>query len=119
MLAEFGHVAFQIKALRRLAGSKLGHHITRKICGGRAKCRFLLEALLAQIDELDCGFASNVIVDRGRDANAARLRDALQPRGDVNAIYKKMSCGSTITSPMLTPTRKAMRLSSRSPIVSS
>jgi len=33
MLAEFGHVAFQIKALRRLAGSKLGHHITRKICG--------------------------------------------------------------------------------------
>src|SRR6187455_43757 len=74
---------------------------------GRAKCRFLcLEALLAQIDELDCGFASNVIVDRGRDANAARLRDALQPRGDVNAIYKKMSCGSTITSPMLTPTRK-------------
>jgi hypothetical protein len=40
MLAEFGQVDIQIKPLRRLAGSKLGHHIARKILRGGQSADF-------------------------------------------------------------------------------
>ena len=43
----------------------------------------------------------------------------LSSRAAMLTPSPKMSCGSTITSPILMPTRKAMRLSSASPIVSS
>ncbi len=76
----------------------------------------VLEVLLAQISELYPDLASDLIVGRRRDAYAARLRDALKPSRDVNAIPKDVG-GSTITSPILIPTRKAMRVSSNSSIV--
>jgi hypothetical protein len=46
--------------------------------------------LEAQIGELDRDFASDVIVDRRRDANAARLCDALKPRRNIHAVAKNV-----------------------------
>ena len=43
----------------------------------------------------------------------------LSSRAAILTPSPKMSCGSTITSPILMPTRKAIRLSSRSPVASS
>src|SRR4029077_8755592 len=78
----------------------------------------IFQALLAQIGELNRDLATDLIVGGKRDANAARFRDALKPRGYIHAV-PKTSRGSTITSPILMPTRKRMRLSSISPTVSS
>jgi hypothetical protein len=78
----------------------------------------ILEALLAQIDKLDRDFAENLIVSRSRDADATRFGDALKTGRNIYTVAK-MSCGSTVTSPILMPTRKRRRLSSASPIVSS
>ena len=48
----------------------------------------VLEVLLAQISELDPDLASDLIVGRRRDADAAGLCDALKPRRDVDAVAK-------------------------------
>ena len=48
----------------------------------------VLEVLLAQIGELDPDLASDLIVGRRRDADAAGFGDALKSRRDVNAISK-------------------------------
>ena len=47
-----------------------------------------LEVLLAQIGELNPDLASDLIVDRRRDADAAGFCDALKPRRNVNAVSK-------------------------------
>lgn len=48
----------------------------------------VFEVLLAQIGEFDPDLASDLIVGRQRDANAAGFCDALKPRCDVNAVSK-------------------------------
>ena len=48
----------------------------------------VLEVLLAYIDELNRHLASDIIVGRRRDADAARFCDALKPRRNVHAIPK-------------------------------
>ena len=46
----------------------------------------ILEVLLAQIGELNPDLASDLIVSRRRDADAAGFCDALKPRRDVNVV---------------------------------
>src|SRR5437899_2493993 len=46
----------------------------------------VLEVLLTQISELYIHLASDLIVGSSRDANAARLCNALKPRRDVDAV---------------------------------
>jgi hypothetical protein len=46
--------------------------------------------LLTQIGELNPHLASDVIVGRRRDADAAGFRDALKPRRNVNAVAKNV-----------------------------
>ena len=48
----------------------------------------VLEALLAQIGELNPDLAPDMIVGRRRDADAARFCDALKPRRDIDAVSK-------------------------------
>ena len=48
----------------------------------------ILEALLAQIGELDRDLASDLIVGGRRDADATGFGDALKPRCDVDAVSK-------------------------------
>ncbi len=48
----------------------------------------VLEVLLAQIGELNPDLASDLIVGRRRDADAARFCDALKPRRNVDAVAK-------------------------------
>ncbi len=44
------------------------------------------QILLAQIDEIDIDLASNLLIRGRRNANAARLSNALQPRRNIDAI---------------------------------
>ena len=48
----------------------------------------VFEALLAQIGELNPDLASDLIVGRRRDADAAGFCDALKPRRNINAVSK-------------------------------
>ena len=48
----------------------------------------VFEVLLAQIGELNPDLASDLIVGRRRDADAAGFCDALKPRRDVDAVPK-------------------------------
>jgi hypothetical protein len=48
----------------------------------------VLEVLLAEIDELNADLASDLIVGRSRDADAAGLCDALKACRGVNAVAK-------------------------------
>ena len=48
----------------------------------------VLEALLAQIGELNCDFAANLIIGRRREADAARFGDALKSCCDIDAVTK-------------------------------
>jgi hypothetical protein len=68
--------------LCRSAGPVRDHRISSDRKGN------VLEILLAQIEELNRDLASNVIVGRRRDADAAGLCDALKPRRNVNAVSK-------------------------------
>jgi len=78
----------------------------------------VLEVLLAKISELDPDLASDLIVGRSREADAARFGDALKPSRDVNAVSKDVMGLDDYVSD-IDPTRKAIRLSSASPVVSS
>ena len=79
---------------RRGAEDRLGRHPAasrraKPIRGhgiGPHRAGYILEALLAQIGELDRYLASDLIVGRRRDADAAGFRDALKPRRDVDAV---------------------------------
>ena len=62
----------------RCTGSILGDSIGTNWTG------YVLEALLAQIGELDCDFSADLIVGRRRDTDAARFRYALKPCRNID-----------------------------------
>src|SRR5689334_6852633 len=57
---------------------------------GTNRLRDVLERLLAESLEPQAGMLANLVVDASRDAYAARLGDALDPRGDVHAIAQQI-----------------------------
>jgi hypothetical protein len=50
----------------------------------------VLERLLAHVLEAEVELAGDLVVDRRRDEDAAGLGDALQPRGDVDAVAQQV-----------------------------
>src|SRR5271166_695021 len=54
------------------------------------RLRDVLEVLLAEIGEMRVDPAANVIVGRAGKTNPARLCDALEPRGDIDAVAKNV-----------------------------
>src|SRR5260370_37327534 len=52
----------------------------------------ILEVLLTQIGELDCGLAAHLIVGGRRNADAARFGDALKSCRDIDAVSKNIMC---------------------------
>src|SRR6476646_364276 len=58
----------------------------RTDCVSPGRAKNVLQILLAEIDEADSDPASNLVVDGRGNADAARLRDALQSRRDIDAV---------------------------------
>jgi hypothetical protein len=50
----------------------------------------ILEVLLAQIGELDIDFATNLIIGRRRNADAARFGDTLKPCRNIDAVAENV-----------------------------
>src|ERR1700677_894445 len=48
--------------------------------------RDVLNALIAEVFEVERKLIPDVFLDRSRDADATRVRETLQPRGDIDAI---------------------------------
>ena len=79
----------------------------------------VFEVLLTQISELDADLASDMIVNGGGNADAAGLCNALKPRRNINAVSKDIMGLGDYIADVDAHARKAMRLWSASPIVSS
>jgi hypothetical protein len=72
----------------------------------------VLEALLAHVLEGVREPVADMVADGARDADAARRRQSLQPRCDVDAVAVNVVAVGEITSPRLTPMRNRRRRSS-------
>ena len=63
---------------------------TRFCCVDAHRAVDVLQPLLAQISELDRDLAADLVVSRRRDADTAGLRDAFEPRRDVDAVAENV-----------------------------
>ena len=50
----------------------------------------VLEAVLAEVGELERNFTTNLLVSGRRDEDTTRLRDALKPCRDIDAIAQNV-----------------------------
>ena len=73
---ELGMRRFAVTRPRSIQDDGIGPHGASDI----------LEVMFAQISELDRDLPANLIVSGRRDANAARFRDALKPRRNIDAV---------------------------------
>ncbi len=55
---------------------------------GPDRARDVFEVLLAEIGEINADLASDMIVSRGRDTDAAGVGDAFKPRRNIHAVSK-------------------------------